>query len=81
MRDPVDDIAQQARQGSVAAIIQTLNERLTGLGVRTRAVLADGVLQLLCEAAREDQLKQSILVEKIQQILEGIAPRNIRRVK
>lgn len=81
MRDPVDDIAQQARQGSVAAIIQTLNERLAGVGVRTRAVLADGVLQLLCEAAREEQLRQSVLVEKIRQILEGIAPRNIRRVK
>jgi hypothetical protein len=51
MRDPMDDIAQQARQGSVAAIIQTLNEQLVDVGIRTRAVLADGILQLLCEAA------------------------------
>lgn len=81
MHDRVDDIAKQARQGSVAAIIQTLNEKLADVGIRVRAVLADGVLQLLCEAARQEQLEQSALVAKIRQILEGIAPRNIRRVK
>ena len=80
MRDPMDDIAAQARQGSVAAIIQTLNEQLADKGVRTRAVFADGVLQLLCEAATPEQLEPSALVPKIRQILEGIAPRNIRRV-
>jgi len=81
MRDPMDDIARQAHQGSVAAIIQTLNEQLSDAGVRTRAVFADGVLQLLCEAATKEQLEQSVLVVKIRQILEGLAPRNIRRVK
>jgi DNA-binding TFAR19-related protein (PDSD5 family) len=81
MRDPMDDIAQQARQGSVAAIIQTLNERLADAGVRTRAVFADGVLQLLCEAALPDQLEQSVTVAQIKQILEEISPNNIRRVK
>jgi hypothetical protein len=81
MRDPMDDIAKQARQGSVAAIIQTLNEQLADDGVRTRAMLADGVLQLLCEAATPEQLEQSVLVKRIRQILEGLAPRNIRRVK
>jgi hypothetical protein len=81
MHDPMDDIARQARQGSVAAIIQTLNEKLADAGVRTRAVFADGVLQLLCEAAKQEQLEQSALVAKVRQILEGIAPRNIRRVK
>jgi hypothetical protein len=81
MRDPMDDIAQQARQGSVAAIIQTLNERLADAGVRTRAVFADGVLQLLCEAALPNQLDQSVMVAQIKQILEEISPRNIRRVK
>jgi hypothetical protein len=81
MRDPMDDIAQQARQGSVAAIIQTLNEQLADVGVRTRAVFAGGMLQLLCEAAIPEQLEQSVLVGKIRQILEEIAPRNIRRVK
>lgn len=80
MLDPMDDIATQARQGSVAAIIQTLNEKLEDRGVRTRAVFADGVLQLLCEAAMPEQLDQSVLVAKIKQILEEIAPRNIRRV-
>ncbi len=81
MPDPMDDIAKQARQGSVAAIIQTLNEQLAEAGVRTRAVFADGALQLLCEAARPEQLEQSKLVAKVRQILEGIGPRNIRRVK
>ncbi len=81
MRDPMDDIAQQARQGSVAAIIQTLNEQLADAGVRTRAVLADGILQLLCEAAIPEQLEQSVMVPKLKQILEAISPRNIRRVK
>jgi hypothetical protein len=81
MLDPMDDIARQAHQGSVSAIIQTLNEKLADAGVRTRAILADGVLQLLCEAETKEELKQSVLVAQIRQILEQIAPRNIRRVK
>ena len=80
MVDPMDDIAKQARQGSVAAIIQILNDKLAEAGVRTRAIFADGVLQLLCEAATPDQLEQSTLVQRIRQILESISPRNIRRV-
>lgn len=78
--DPMDDIARQARQGSVAAIIQLLNEKLADSGVRTRAMIADGVLQLLCEAVDASKLEQATLVERIRQILEAIAPRNIRRV-
>ncbi|MEH1942866.1 MAG: hypothetical protein V7L01_21970 [Nostoc sp.] len=78
--DRINDIAWQAHQGSVAAIIQLLNEKLAKCGVRTRAIFSDGVLQLLCEAARVEQLEQSPLVEQIQQILESIAPRHIRRV-
>jgi hypothetical protein len=81
MPDPMDDIARQARQGSVAAIIQTLNEQLAGAGVRTRAVFDDGALQLLCEAESVHQLEQSSLVARVRQILEKIGPRNIRRVK
>jgi hypothetical protein len=76
----INDIAWQAHQGSVAAIIQLLNEKLANSGVRTRAIFSDGVLQLLCEAAKIEQLEQATLVEKIQQILELIAPRNIRKV-
>ncbi|WP_448560530.1 hypothetical protein [Trichothermofontia sp.] len=75
-----EGIAQQARRGSVAAIIQVLNDRLAVFGVRTRAIFADGVLQLLCEAASVDQLAQTTLVNQIREILESIAPRNIRRV-
>jgi hypothetical protein len=80
MADSIDDIFQQARQGSVAAIIQILNEKLADNGVRTRAVLEDGVLQLLCEAATPEQLEQSKLVSRIRQILEAISPQNIRKV-
>lgn len=80
MIDRINDIAWQAHQGSVAAIIQVLNESLVISGVRTRAVFANGVLQLLCEASTVEQLEQSILVDKIHQILESIAPRNIRKV-
>ncbi|MEA5627592.1 hypothetical protein [Nostoc sp. UHCC 0251] len=80
MVDRINDIVWQAHQGSVAAIIQLLNEKLAKSGVRTRAIFSDGVLQLLCEAARVEQLEQSSLVEQIQQILNSIAPRHIRRV-
>ncbi|UKO98522.1 hypothetical protein [Nostoc sp. UHCC 0870] len=80
MVDRINDIAWQAHQGSVAAIIQLLNDNLTKSGVRIRAIFADGILQLLCEAAKVELLEQSSLVEQIQQILESIAPRNIRRV-
>jgi hypothetical protein len=80
MVDRINDIFWQAQQGSVAAIIQVLNERLADSGVRTRAVFDDGVLQLLCEANTEEQLERTALVEKIHQILKLIAPRNIHRV-
>lgn len=80
MVDRINDIAWQAHQGSVAAIIQVLNERLVVSGVRTRAVFADGILQLLCEAATVEQLEQSVLVPKIQEILDSLTPRHIRRV-
>lgn len=80
MVDRINDIAWQAHQGSVAAIIQLLNDNLAKSGVRIRAVFADGVLQLLCEAAKVELLEQSSLVAQIHQILESIAPRNIRRV-
>ncbi len=80
MTNEANDIFKQAKQGSVAAIIQVLNEKLADSGVRTRAIFADGVLQLLCEGVTLEQLDQIPLVEQIRQILEAIAPRNIRRV-
>ncbi|MGI0489574.1 hypothetical protein ACN4EK_29510 [Pantanalinema rosaneae CENA516] len=80
MTNPANDIVKQAKQGSVAAIIQVLNDKLADSGVRTRAIFADGVLQLLCEAATTEQLEPSTLIERVRQILEAIAPRNIRRV-
>lgn len=80
MVDPIDDIVRQARQGSVSAIIQVLNEKLAGCGIRTRAMFDQGVLQLLCEAADPDQLERSIVVPQVQQILQSLQPRNVRRV-
>jgi hypothetical protein len=80
MVDPVDDIARQARQGSVSAIIQILNEKLADSGIRTRAVFDQGILQLLCEAAKPEQLEQPIVIPRVRQILESLQPRSIRRV-
>ncbi|MEG4421555.1 hypothetical protein QUA70_23645 [Microcoleus sp. LAD1_D5] len=80
MANPIDDIARQAREGSVASIIQILNDELAQIGVRARAVFADGVLQLLCEAATPQLLEESSLVDRVREILERISPHNIRRV-
>ncbi|MBW4578837.1 MAG: hypothetical protein KME42_04580 [Tildeniella nuda ZEHNDER 1965/U140] len=80
MTSAVNDIVKQANQGSVAAIIQVLNEKLAESGVRTRAIFADGVLQILCEAATAEQLEPAELIKQIRHTLEAIAPRNIRRV-
>ncbi|NEP85630.1 MAG: hypothetical protein F6K18_01635 [Okeania sp. SIO2C2] len=80
MTDKINDIFIQARQGSVAAIIQVLNQQLATLDVRIRAIFSDGVLQLLCEATQIEQLEQSNLVQQVKYILEEISPRNIRKV-
>lgn len=80
MIQSIDEIALQARQGSISAIIQILNEKLADSGVRTRAMLEGGVLQLLCEAPSPEQLEQTTLVERIRYLLEGISPQKIRRV-
>lgn len=71
----------QARQGSVAAIIQVLNENLADAGIRTRAMVIDGVLQILCEAATPEQLNQQVVVERVRQALEAISPHRIKKVK
>lgn len=76
----VNDIVGQARQGSVAAIIQVLNDRFADDGIRTRAILADGILQLLCEAPTAEQLPQPDIVSRVQSILESLAPKHIRKV-
>ena len=78
--NPANDIRKQAHQGSVAAIIQVLNQELSDLGVRTRAVYDGGLLQLLCEADTPAQLNQETLPDRIKEILELLAPRGVRRV-
>ncbi|MEA5420217.1 hypothetical protein VB712_13385 [Spirulina sp. CCNP1310] len=77
----MDDVMRQAQQGSMAAIIQILNEALIEQRVRTRAVLADRVLQLLCEANTAEQLEPSTIIPKIRATLESLEPPKIHRVK
>ena len=79
--NPATETFGQARQGSVAAIIQVLNERLADVGIRTRAMVADGMLQLLCEAETPDKLEKAPTVERVRSELEDISPLRIKRVK
>ena len=80
MSNPATETFGQARQGSVAAIILVLNERLADVGIRTRAVVDNGILQLLCEAPSTDQLEKTAVVNRVRQILETISPHHISRV-
>ena len=79
MSNPTNETFGQARQGSVAAIIQILNERLADAGIRTRAVVDGGVLQVLCEAPSKEHLDQSTIVDRVRQILESISPQRISK--
>ncbi|VXD17336.1 conserved hypothetical protein [Planktothrix serta PCC 8927] len=81
MSNLMNDIAKQAHNGRVPAIIQIINQQMTDLGVRTRAVFTHDVLQLLCEAKNPESLDKSTIVTQIREILESISPRNIRRVR
>ncbi len=81
MANQTNDIFMQARRGSIAAIIQILNQQLAALDVRIRAIFSDGVLQVLCEAPQVQQLEKSNIVEEVKQTLEEISPRNIQQVK
>ena len=74
------NIIAQAKAGSIAAIIQLLNESLSHLKVRTRAVLEKRSLLLLCEAESEEALEAEVIVPHVRQVLEAIAPQKIRRV-
>jgi hypothetical protein len=80
MHSTIDDIDLQARQGSVAAIIQILNEHFAHAGIRTRAVQDNGILQLLVEAPTPEQLPQESLVDEVRQVLETISPKGITKV-
>ena len=80
MNPTIDDIDLQARQGSVAAIIQLLNEHFADDGIRTRAIQDSGILQLLIEAPTADALPQEAVVDEVRYVLESISPRGISRV-
>ena len=81
MIDQISNTFMEARRGSIAAIIQIMNEHLAELDVRIRAIFSDGVLQVLCEASQVEQLEKSSIVEEVKQILEAISPSNIQQVK
>ena len=81
MNDQINNTLMEARRGSIAAIIQIMNEHLAELDVRIRAIFSDGVLQVLCEASQVEQLEKSSIVEAVKQILEAISPSNIQQVK
>lgn len=76
-----DDVYRQACGGSIAAIVQILNQKLASQQIRTRAVIAGGSLQLLCEAPSPDNLDRDHVVERVRGILEHLAPRGIRKVQ
>jgi len=80
MSSTINDINLQAHQGSIAAIIQLLNNHFAESGIRTRAVQDHGVLQLLVEAPTADQLEQKSVVSEVQQVLESVSPRGISKV-
>ncbi|MGB3201024.1 MAG: hypothetical protein WBA99_08975 [Nodosilinea sp.] len=80
MHPTIDDIDFQARQGSVAAIIQILNEHFAEESIRTRAIQDHGVLQLLVEAPSAEALPRETVVDQVRHVLETISPRGISRV-
>ena len=80
MSSTLNDIDLQARQGSIAAIIQLLNNHFAESGIRARAVQDHGVLQLLVEAATAHQLEQKAVVSEVRQVLESVGPRGISKV-
>jgi len=81
MSNPTNETFGQARQGSVAAIIQILNENLVEIGIRVRAVVADGMLQILCEANSIEKLEKQPVISRVRQVLENISPQRISKVK
>jgi len=81
MSNLTDDITKQAHPQNIVAIIQILKQQLSEMGIQTRAIFVDGVLQLLCEAPRPEQLEPSIIITRVRAILESISPRHIRRVR
>ncbi len=76
-----DDVYRQACGGSIAAIVQILNQKLARDQIRTRAVIAGGSLQLLCEAPSPDDLDRDRIVDRVRSILEHLSPRGIRKVQ
>lgn len=79
--DLMNTLTKPTEHGSITTVIQALNEQMADLGVRNRVIVANGILQVLCEAAKADQLEPSTIVPRVREILEPIAPRNIHRVR
>ena len=53
---------------------------LPPLVLEPRAVQDNGVLQLLVEAPREDQLTQDAIVNEVRTVLESISPKGVTKV-
>ncbi|MDY7012062.1 MAG: hypothetical protein SVX43_00445 [Cyanobacteriota bacterium] len=81
MAQRMDETIQQARQGSITALIQLMNERLEDSGIRTRAMFAEGILQILCEASTVEQLEKARSIGRLKAILEELALPNFRRIR
>jgi hypothetical protein len=77
----MDETIQQARQGSITALIQLMNERLEDVGIRTRAMVAEGILQILCEAASVEPLEKTQLLKRLKALLEELALPSFRRIR
>lgn len=77
----MDETIQQARQGSITALIQLMNERLEDSGIRTRAMVESGILQILCEASSVESLEKTQLLERLKAILEELAPPYFYRIR
>lgn len=81
MSNLADDLIKQAQSGNIVVILKILKQQLAERGVQIRGIFTDGVLQLLCEAARSEQLEPSIIITRVQDTLDSLSPRSIRRVQ
>ncbi len=81
MSNVADDLIKQAQSGNIVVILKILKQQLGERGVQTRGIFTDGVLQLLCEAPRPEQLEPSFIITRVRDILDSLSPRFIRRVR
>lgn len=77
----MENLTHLAQQGSVKAIMQILNRQLRDAGVNTRVALGvNGTLEILCEAGHPENLDKQVIVRRIQQSLDYLAPQPFEQV-